>query len=242
MNKRVPFAILCCFTLAFALQGVLKLCGVFIFEKALNWEIFQIIDHSKVLSIIYFSIFVFVTLYCLSFTLTDKPYSTKWYHYLILTGAAVGSMTLKFCANAMLTNVVVDILFDLALYVGIPLLIYFTTPKQSRLFQKHTLRSVLLVVTLQILLYFLYLGLNYWSMILNSIIPATQYLVSASSALLQQIEVYIGLGSLMLTMNMLIQKFIKEGSMVEPINIASDEAKANELAKRKAKKANKHGK
>lgn len=237
-NSKVPFAILSCFTIAFVLQGILKLCGVFIFEKALNWEIFTIIDNSKILSVFYFSIYVFITIYCLAFALTNKPYSKKWYHYVILFVASFGSMLIKFYANAMLTNVAVDILFDLALYVGVPLLIYFTTPKQDRLFQKNSLTNVVLVITMQMLLYFLYLGLNYWSTILNTIIPETQYLASASSAILVQLEVYIGLGSLMLTMNMLIRNFIKEGNMWEPINIATEEAKEKELEKKRVKKAN----
>ena len=241
-NSKVPFAILSCFTIAFILQGVLKLCGVFIFEKALNWEIFTIIDNSKILSTIYFSIYIFITIYCLSFVLTSNPYSKKWYHYVIFVVASFGSATLKIYANAMLTNVAVDILFDLALYVGIPLLTYFTTPRKDRLFNKNTLRNILLVITMQILLYFLYLGLNYWSTILNTIIPSTQYLASASSAILVQLEVYIGLVSLMLTMNMLIRNFIKEGNMWEPINIATEEAKEKELAKRKAKNVKKNGK
>ena len=47
-NSKVPIAILSCFLIAFILQGILKISGVFIFEKALDWEIFKIIDNSGI--------------------------------------------------------------------------------------------------------------------------------------------------------------------------------------------------
>ena len=46
-NNKVPIAILSCFLIAFILQGVLKISGILVFEKALNWEIFDIIDTHK---------------------------------------------------------------------------------------------------------------------------------------------------------------------------------------------------
>lgn len=242
-NSKVPFAILSCFTIAFILQGVLKLCGVFIFEKALNWEIFALIDNNKFLSIIYYSILVLIAMYCLSFTLNRKPYSRKWYHYVILIFFAFGSTTLKFYTNTAMTtesSIVIDMLYDVVLYIIVPLIIHFTSGKETRLFKQYTVTKVVLIIMVQILLYFLYLGLNYWSAFISSIIPSLQYVAYASSALLIQLEVYIGVFNLMLTMNMLIQNFVKEEDMIKPINIATDEAKEKELKKVKEQKAKKN--
>lgn len=240
-NKKVPFAILSCFTIAFAIQAILKLCKVFVFEKALNWEIFAIIDNSKALSIIYYSCLVLSAMYCLSFAMTGRWYSKKWYHYVIMIVSAFGITTIKFLTGSALTtesSVAMDILYDVLLYVVVPIIIQFTTEKENRIFDKLNWTSAIMVSMIQILLYFLYLGLNYWSGILNSIIPQAQYVVYSSSMILLQSEVYIGLGSLMMTMNMLVQKFIeKEENMFKPVNIATEQAKVKELKRVKEIKA-----
>lgn len=207
--KRVPTAILCCFTIAFVLQGVLKLSGVFIFEKALDWDIFKIIDNHIWLTIIYYSIMVFITMCCLSFTLRRYLFSKCWWHYVIMLLMSFGIITIEYLTDIVM-NIRLSIIFDILLYIITPLIIYFTTPKKDRLFNKHTVTNVTIVVTSQTLLYFLYLGLNYWSLVLNSIIPTTQYIISASAVFLTQLEVYIGLISLMFATNIFINKFIKE--------------------------------
>lgn len=241
-NRKVPFAILCCFLIAFILQGILKLCGVFVFEKALDWEIFEIIDNSMWLSIIYYSIIIFIAMYCLSFTLSVRPYSKCWYHYVILVVFAFGITTLKYLTgNASTTTGTarIDILYDIILYIFVPLLIYFTTPKRYRLFENMSLRNVVLIIAFQIMLYFIYLGLNYWSVILTSVIPSTQYIVYSASMLLIQLEVYIGLVAIMLSANICLNIFVKEYNMLKPVNIASDEAKKKEIERIKAEKASK---
>lgn len=207
--RRVPAAILCCFAIAFVLQGVLKLSGVFIFEKALDWEIFKIIDNHLWLTIIYYSTIVFTTMYCLSFTLRRHAFSKYWWHYVIMLVVSFGTITIEYLIGTVM-NTRLSIIFDILFYIITPLIIYFTTPKKDRLFNKHTVTNVTIIIMAQILLYFLYLGLNYWSVVLNSIIPATQYTMSASVVLLVQLEVYIGLVSLMLSINIFINKFIKE--------------------------------
>ena len=82
-NHKVPSAILSCFLIAFIIQGVLKLSGIFVFDKALDWDIFKIIDNNKFLYVVYYSILIFIVEYCLSFALTTKCYSKKWYHTVI---------------------------------------------------------------------------------------------------------------------------------------------------------------
>lgn len=232
--KRVPIAILCCFTIAFVLQGILKLSGIFVFEKALDWDIFTIIDSQLWLTIIYYSIIVFTTIYCFSFTFSRHLYSKYWWHYVIMLVVSFGTITVEYLTNIVM-NTMLSIVFDVLFYVITPLVIYFTTPKSERLFDNHTVINTVIIITAQILLYFLYLGLNYWSVILNSIIPTTQYIMSASAVLIIQLEVYIGLVSLMFAINIFINKFIKEGKMIRPINIASDKAKEEELKKQKEK-------
>lgn len=245
MNKKVPMAMLCCFSIAFIIQGILKLCGIFVFEKCLNWQIFEIIDSNQILMIIFYSLCVLMGMYCLSFAFTKHAYSKQWYHYIILLVFAFGITTLKFftgSATTIETTVVVDILYDILLYMVVPLIIHFTTPRKNRIFEKYNITKVILIIMLQILLYFLYLGLNFWSDILNSIIPSTQHFFYASSTFLIQLEVYIGLVALMFSMNVFIQNFIKEGSMNKPINIASDKAKEEELKRVKERKETKRAK
>ena len=245
MNNKVPFAILSCFTIAFVLQGILKLCGVFVFEKALNWDIFGIIDSTMWLAIIYYSIFVFITMYCLSFSFRRRAYSNKWYHYVILVVFAFGTTALKFLTNTAFTTTgttAIDILYDLLLYIAVPLLIYFTSAKEDRLFKDNSLKNVVSIIVLQIFFYFLYLGLNYWSGLLSTIPPVAQNVVYAASALLLQIEVYIGLVALMLSINIFIKTQLKEDNMYKPINIASDAAKIAELKRVEKKKTVKNDK
>lgn len=231
-NKKVPIAILSFFMVAFLIQVVLKLSGVFIFEKALDWQIFGIIDNNLWFSIPYYSLFVLLPIYCLSFTLTTKPYSNKWYHYVIIVVASVSVTVFKLlCKFDVRTTLLIDILVDLVIYIGVPLLIYFTSSKSNRLFEVLNITNIIVVIASQILIYFAYLGLNYWSLLLNSFIPTSQIFLYASSALLVQMEVYAGLVMLMLSINILIERFKKEDSMVRPINVASDKAKAEELKK-----------
>ena len=236
--KRVPIAILCCFTIAFVLQGILKLSGIFVFEKALDWDIFKIIDNHLWLTIIYYSMIVFTTIYCFSFTFGRHLYSKCWWHYVIIFVVSFGTITIEYLTNTVMDtklSIVIDALF----YVIVPLVVFFTMPRDDRLFDKYTVTNVVVIITAQILMYFLYLGLNYWSAILNSILPVTQYLVSASANLLVQIEVYIGLVSIMFAINIFINKFTKEDKMFRPINIASEKAKEEELKKQKAKRDSK---
>lgn len=214
-NKKVPIAILSFFMVAFLIQVVLKLSGVFIFEKALDWQIFGIIDNNLWLAIPYYSLFVLTTIYCLSFVLTGKPYSKKWYHYLIIVVASFGVTIFKLLVtfNAR-TTLLIDIVVDILIYICIPLLIYFTTPKTERLFGTTNITNVIIVIAIQILLYFCYLGLNFWTGLLNSLIPVNQIFVQSSFALLLQLEVYMALVTLMLSINILINGLKKGGQNV----------------------------
>ena len=237
MNKKVPMAIFSLFMVAFVLQVILKLSGVFIFDKALNWEVFGFIDNNLWLAIPYYSVFVFLPMYCLSFTLTRKPYSNKWYHYLILVVISAGVTTFKLLVKFdTKTTLLIDIIIDLIIYIGVPILIHFTHNKNNRLFETLNITNIIIVIASQILIYFAYLGLNYWSLLLNSFIPTDQIFLYASSALLVQMEVYMGLVMLMLSINILIERFKKEGNMVRPINVATDKAKEEELKKVQDKK------
>lgn len=208
MNKRVPIAICSLFLVAFVVQVVLKLSGVFIFEKALDWQVFGFIDKTIWVAIPYYAIFIFITMYCLAFMLTTKPYSKKWYHYTIMIGTAVGISAFKLLiVFDVITTLLIDILLDLIIYVAIPLVIHFTTEKQDRLFETKTITNIIVVIAIQILFYFCYLGLNFWSCLLNCFVPTTQSFVYASSAFLTQIEVYTVLITLMLSINTLIKSF-----------------------------------
>ena len=237
VNKKVPLAILSCFLIAFILQGVLKLSGIFIFEKALDWQIFEIIDNSIWLSIIYYSIISFICAYFLSFALTTRLYSNKWYHYLILIIAAFSITTLKLMLNLSMQ---IQIICDVIMYIMIPVIINITTNKKYKLYCQNKLTNTLTIISIQVLLYFCYLGLCYWSTMLNSIIPLLQQNLYASTMLLIFIEVYIGLICLALSLNILINKIKKENNnMLFPVNIASNKAKEEELKRVKEKQQSK---
>lgn len=228
-NSKVPVAILSCFLIAFIVQGVLKLSGIFIFEKALNWEIFLIIDSNLIFQFIYYSLMVIIIVYCLSFSLTEKAYSKKWYHYIIIILPSIIITSIRW-VNTFRYEI--EIMLDFVLYVMIPFIINLTTEKEYKLF-KPSLFSIILTLSIHIGLYFCYLGLTYWSSILSSIcITTDMVIISASTNFLIQFEKYIGLISFMLGMNMFIRS-IK--NMIKPIDIASDEAKIEELESLKNK-------
>lgn len=237
MNKRVPFAILCCFIIAFLVQGILKLCGVFIFEKVLDWEIFEIIDNNLWLNIIFNSIINIIAVYCLSFALTTRPYSNKWYHYIIIVVSSVAMMTLKLLVYIPIRF---QFLIDVYLYIIVPIIINITINKQYKLFADKKISNFIFILTMQSLLYFCYLGLCYWSNILNSLLPIEQTYLNSMTMFLIYFEVYIGLIIMMLCCNIFLKAIIKgEISMNYPQNIASDKAKKEELARVKKEKENK---
>lgn len=235
MNKKVPFAILCCFIIAFLIQGILKLSGVFIFEKALDWEIFEIIDNNVWLNIIYQVFINIIAVYCLSFALTTRAYSKKWYHYILIL---VSSSTITTIRTLILTPTYLEYIFDIILYIIIPGIINITSEKEVRLFSKVNLSNIITLISIQTLLYFAYLGLSYWSSLLSSFIITSQITLYSSAYFLIFLEVYIGLISLMLTSNILIQKG-RERNMIRPQNIATDKAKKEELERVKKEKENK---
>lgn len=197
-NSKVPIAILSCFLIAFILQGILKISGVFIFEKALNWEIFKIIDNIVLVRIGYYSIFCSMTTYCLTFSLTNKPYSVKIYHYFILI---IGCFLITACRMLVVTPFYMEFIYDICLYILIPLSINFTTDKKYK-----NIKSPIITIALQIMLYFVYLGLAYWSNLLASLLPIAQTVLPASVHFLVKFEMYIGLVTLMLSMNLFIKK------------------------------------
>lgn len=240
MNRKVPLAILCCFLIAFILQGTLKLCGVFVFDKALDWDIFRIIDSSIFLYVVYYSIFIFISIYCLSFCLLCKPYSKKWWHYVLIAVVSVAMTLIKRFTLATITN---QIIYDIIIYVVLPVIINLTADKDNRLIFNDKVTNVVVITSLQILLYFSYMGLNYWSGMLNSIIATTQYVLQPSAMFLIITEVYIGLGLLMLSSNAIISQ-IKQGgaNMFFPVNLSTEEAKEKELEELKEKQENKEKK
>jgi hypothetical protein len=234
MNKKVPFAMLSCFFIAFILQGALKLSGVFVFEKVLDWQIFTLIDNSKILNTIFCTILMFITIYCLSFTFTTKFYSKKWYHYVFLFVSCAFIIILRL-EN---TNIPfkTQILLDMFIYVVVPLVVNFTTPKEHKLF-KFNMTGIVSTICLHIMLYFVYLGLTYWSGLLgNCVFIEPKYYLSSANFLIK-FEVYIGLILFMISSNLLMN-YIKrrDSNMMLPFDIASDEAKEKELQELEEKK------
>lgn len=237
-NRKVPFAMLCCFLIAFVLQVALKFGGVLIFDKALNWEIFSIIDTNKFANFIFYLLINLMAVYFLSFTLSSKPYAKNIWQYIILV---VPTTIITILRIVVKLNVVLTIIFDILNYILVPTIINLTTNKKYKIDSKLT--YVITIISLQILLYFSYLGLNYWSVILNSIIPSSQLMLYSSSNFLVTLEVYTGLGLIMTTGNWVLEiierRFL---NMLIPINCADDEAKEKELEQIEAKKENKKNK
>lgn len=219
-NRKVPIAVLSCFLIAFILQGVLKLSGVFVFEKALDWSIFKIIDNTLWMQIVYYSLIVLIIIYCLSFSLTRRPYSKKWYHYLIMVGGAFGIICLKYFTT---TPPQMDFVYDFVAYIIIPAIITLTTNKRDRVIPRNDVYSIVVIIALHILLYFCYLGLTYWSNLLCSINPNIRLKITASNAFLTRLEVYFALFGLMFSPKTNLRRI----NMNWPIDIASKEAKLN---------------
>lgn len=221
-NSKVPVAVLSCFLIAFILQGALKLCGVLVFEKALDWQIFTIIDNHKWVQVIYYSLIACLTVYCLSLSLTTICYSKKWWHYAIIFGASILITTIRMFAKYTAQQ---NILFDIMLYISVPFIITLTTNKKYRLFNHFNVFNVVLTLTIHIALYFCYLGLTYWSNLLTSLYPVGVIWLNSSTMFLINFEIYIGLLTFMLSMNVLIQKMKENYIMNMPVNIASKKAK-----------------
>lgn len=201
-NSKVPIAVLSCFLIAFIVQGVLKISGVFIFEKALDWEIFQIIDKSKFLNVSYYAFITMIPIYCLSFILTNKPYSNKWYHYLLIVIVSYSITWLRLTYNLSYS---MHTILDIVGYVVVPFIINLTNSNKNKLFN-NDFTSVIITLSIQIAFYFCYLGLTYWSSLLTSLIVINPMFVSTSRSFLIFFEVYIGIITAMLSSNLLIKK------------------------------------
>lgn len=235
-NRKVPIAILGCFLIAFIIQGVLKFCGILVFEKALDWEIFSIIDNSKTLQCIIYPIFVCLTIYCLSFALTTKPYSTKWFHYVLIVIFGYASTIYKLLIIDYPYKL--DIMIDVIIYIILPFVINITNSNDKKLF-KNNIYGIITSLSMHILMYCAYLGLSYWSGLLTSLLPIKPVYLSSSTHFLIRLEIYIGLITFMLSMNSLIN-YIKEViNMYRPFDIASDEAKQKEIEEIENKKEGK---
>ena len=126
-------------------------------------------------------------------------------------------------------------MYDIVLYIGVHIIINSTTDKKYKLFEDKDITSIVITVSIQILLYFCYLGLTYWSSMLSSVIIESQTTVVASASFLIFFELYIGLALLMMSLNNLINKIKEIIVMIRPQNIASDEAIAEELAEVESK-------
>lgn len=235
-NNKVPIAILSCFLIAFILQGVLKISGILVFEKALGWEIFTIIDKYKILQVFYYAMIVSISVYCLSFSLTTKCYSKKWYHYIMIILIPILITAFRLYGTYTPQQ---NILLDIILYVGIPFTISITSCAKDKLFNNNSLFSIISTLTINISMYFCYLGITYWSNVLNSLLPLDTVWLTASTMFLINFEIYIGLITFMLSMNILIKKLKENKNMNMPVNIATEEAKVKALEEKKAKKNSK---
>ena len=203
-NDKVPVAILSCFLIAFVIQGILKISGVFIFEKALSWEIFKVIDENTWLQVSYYSIINLINVYCLSFALTTKCYSKNIIDYLIIIITTFG---ITACRILIKTPFFMEYIYDAVLYIIVPVIISLKTKQKYKL-QNNNFISIINIITIHIMLYFCYLGLGYWSGLTSSIITEKQIIIYASSIFLVQFERYIGMVLMMLSLNNFI-KIIK---------------------------------
>lgn len=234
-NNKVPIAILSCFLIAFILQGVLKLSGILVFEKALDWEIFSIIDKYKWATIIYNSVIVMIAVYCLSFTFMSKPFSNKWFHYFIIVFIPLGVVSLRTLCT--LTNQQ-HLLLDILVYMVVPFIVNITSNKKDKLFDNNAF-GIISTLSINIILYFYYLGLGYWSGVLTSLLPINPMWLLSSAMFLIKLEVYIGLFAFMLSSNISFNYIKRRNNMYLPVDIATDEAKVKELQEKKAKKNSK---
>ena len=186
-NNKVPIAILSCFLIAFILQGVLKLSGILAFEKALDWEIFSVIDKNLYANIVYQIFINVIKVYCLSFVLTPRPYSKKWYSYVIIILTSVGVILPRMLIQSPMY---MQFVYDVLLYIVAPTIIGIIEN------HKNTYTNNIKIIpriACHIMLYFCYLGLGYWSGLVCSLYPEYQLMLSSSKMFLINFEVYIAL-------------------------------------------------
>lgn len=203
-NSKVPIAVLSCFLIAFILQGMLKASGVLIFEKALDWEIFKIIDNNLFLNITFYSMLSFCAVYCLSCSFMLNYTNKTWWHYILMFLSSFGFTALR---KILILTTLHHLLIDVFIYIVVPFVIQITTTPEYKMI-KNDLFGVITTLCLNIFLYLAYLGLCYWSSVLNSLIIMNPTWLSSSSNFLIQTEVYLGLIIFMLSSNSLV-KYIK---------------------------------
>lgn len=116
---------------------------------------------------------------------------------------------------------------DIVLYIIIPFIISITIEKDDRLFSEYNVFGIVSTLTINIALYLCYLGLTYWSGILNSLFATSTLWLNSSTMFLINFEIYIGLITFMLSINILIVKLKEKKTMFMPVNIASKKAKLN---------------
>lgn len=235
-NRKVFSAILSCFLIAFVIQGILKICGIFVFEKALNWGIFGIIDKNLWMQICYHSTINLIAIYCLSFSLNIKPYSDKWYHYLIIFLSAFG---ITACRMLLKMPFFMEFVYDTILYIVIPTIVNLTISRENRICIGGKFSNIITSISIQIILYFCYLGLCYWSSLLSSRIIAIQTRMYVSTHFLIFFELYIGLILMMLSLNNFIFYVKEKNKMIWPSNIATEKARKERILKVKLLKQEK---
>lgn len=196
-KNKIAVATLACFLVAFVAAYALKILGIFIFEKALDWQIFKIIDENRFLLIAFYTVLTFGIMYCLTFAPSGKLYSKIWWHYVILAATSIGTVLgrLYFVPVPQ-----AHFIYDIIAYIGIPIIF--------NIFIFKTIDKMVAIVT-SIFLYFCFAGMTDWSNMLNELLDIYITNPPASTYMLIYTEVLIGLGLILLSGNYAIN-YLKE--------------------------------
>jgi hypothetical protein len=97
------------------------------------------------------------------------------------------------------------------MYIAIPIIVNFTTFEKYKNICKNNITTSVSIIAVQIMLYCCYLGLCYWSGLLNSLLPVMQSVLYTSTHFLVFFEMYIGLILTMLSLNHFVRILNKGG-------------------------------
>ena len=123
----------------------------------------------------------------MSFILTNKPYSDKWYHYALII---IISYFITWIRTTYNLSYAMHTILDIIGYVIVPFIINLTNNNKNKLFNNNY-ASIVITLSLQVVFYFCYLGLTYWSSLLTSLIVINPMFVSTSRSFLIFFEVLL---------------------------------------------------
>lgn len=228
-KHKVAMSVFCCFLVAFVTLYAIKIFGVFLFGDLIAWSIWETIDSIKWLSIIYYCFWSILCTYLFVFTLNDKPYSKTWWHYIFIVIIPILCVLGR---TYFIPFTQMEFLYDIIQFILTPLLFWFILQKGY----KENILYKFAIIILNIIMYFYYLGVKYYSRTVNQLTTLAFTQTTASAHFLINMEIYFGIMLLMILSNLTINYIKESGKMEKPLDIADLTAKQMLWVERNEKK------